>query len=83
MYAVQNHLLLVFLDFYLFHLVFSCVFALCTNKNHYTYDVMIEELKLAAQQMNRNFSPPLIMSDYEGGFIKVVKQVVSSILHTF
>jgi hypothetical protein len=44
---------------------------------------MIEKLKLAAQQMNRNFSPSLIMSDYEGGFIKVVKQVVSSILHTF
>ncbi len=83
MYVVQNCLLLVFLDIYLFHLAFPCVFSLCTHKNHYTYDVMIKELKLAAQQMNKNFVPSLIMSDYEAGFIKVVKRVVSSMLHEY
>lgn len=65
----------VFLEYYL---VFPCVFALCTHKNTETYSVIIDELKSAAQRMNQQFTPSLIMSDFESGFIKAVKKAVSS-----
>ncbi|CAF0949124.1 unnamed protein product [Rotaria sordida] len=57
---------------------FPCVFALCTQKNNETYDVIITKLKSAAKQMKKTFTPSLIMSDYESGFMEVVKKVYSN-----
>ncbi|CAF5126948.1 unnamed protein product, partial [Rotaria sp. Silwood1] len=57
---------------------FPCIFAMCTHKNNETYDAILGKLKSAATQMNKNFTPSLIMSDYESGFVEVIKQIVSS-----
>ncbi|CAF1589737.1 unnamed protein product, partial [Rotaria magnacalcarata] len=57
--------------------VFPCVFALCTHKNTQTYITIMEELKSAAERMNKQFAPSLIMSDFEGGFIRAVNQTYS------
>ncbi|CAF3307362.1 unnamed protein product [Rotaria sp. Silwood2] len=56
--------------------IIPCVFTLCTHKNADTYRVILDELKLAAEQMNQQFIPSLIMSDYESGFIEGVKESV-------
>jgi hypothetical protein len=76
---LNNLLLIVEID--LFSLAFPCVFVLCTHKNAETYDLIIGELKSAAEKMNKTFIPSLIMSDYETGVVEVVKQVVSSIYY--
>ncbi|CAF3931867.1 unnamed protein product [Rotaria sp. Silwood1] len=57
---------------------FPCIFAMCTHKNNETYDAILGKLKSAATQMNKNFTPSLIMSDYESGFVEVIKQIYSN-----
>ncbi|CAF4907655.1 unnamed protein product [Rotaria socialis] len=59
--------------------VFPCVFALCTHKNTQIYITIMEALKSAAERMNKQFAPSLIMSDFEGGFREAVNQTVSSV----
>ncbi|CAF3122750.1 unnamed protein product [Rotaria sp. Silwood2] len=73
-----------FPQIYTMHAVYEdetipCVVTLCTHKNTETYNVIIDELKLAAEQMNQQFIPSLIRSDYESGFIEAVKKSGSSV----
>ncbi|CAF5026388.1 unnamed protein product, partial [Rotaria socialis] len=44
---------------------FPCVFGLLPNRQKSTYHFMFRELKALAVQMDMNFSPKLIMSDFE------------------
>ncbi|CAF1192349.1 unnamed protein product [Rotaria magnacalcarata] len=50
----------------------SCVFGLLSNRQKSTYHFMFRELKALAVQMEMNFSPKLIMSDFEPGLLAVV-----------
>jgi hypothetical protein len=45
--------------------------------------VIIQELKSAAERMNKRFSPALIMSDFESGFKEAIEEAVSSIQHRY
>ena len=36
------------------------------------------KLKSVAEQMNKNFTPSLIISGYETGFMEMIKQIVNS-----
>ncbi|CAM4827788.1 unnamed protein product [Rotaria magnacalcarata] len=49
-----------------------CVFGLLPNRQKNTYHFMFQELKAIAVQMKMNFSPKLIMSDFEVGLLSVV-----------
>ncbi|CAF1379461.1 unnamed protein product [Rotaria magnacalcarata] len=49
-----------------------CVFGLLPNRQKNTYHFMFQELKAIAAQMKMNFSPKLIMSDFEAGLLSVV-----------
>ncbi|CAF4689044.1 unnamed protein product, partial [Rotaria socialis] len=51
---------------------FPCVFGLLPNRQKSTYHFMFRELKALAVQMDMNFSPKLIMSDFEPGLLAVV-----------
>ncbi|CAF2042089.1 unnamed protein product [Rotaria magnacalcarata] len=51
---------------------FPCVFGLLPNRQKNTYHFMFQELKAIAVQMKMNFSPKLIMSDFEVGLLSVV-----------
>ncbi len=62
---------------------FPCVFALCTHRYNYLYNVIIKEVQKAVQRMNKRFLPSMIMSDYEGGFMKVIKEEVSGVLYKY
>ncbi|CAF2658677.1 unnamed protein product [Rotaria sp. Silwood2] len=51
---------------------FPCVFGLLPNRQKSTYHFMFRELKALAVQMDINFSPKLIMSDFEPSLLAVV-----------
>ncbi|CAF2972812.1 unnamed protein product [Rotaria sp. Silwood2] len=51
---------------------FPCIFGLLPNRQKSTYHFMFRELKAVAVQMEMNFSPKLIMSDFEPGLLAVV-----------
>ncbi|CAM4840208.1 unnamed protein product [Rotaria magnacalcarata] len=55
-----------------YDLSFPCVFGLLPNRQKNTYHFMFQELKAIAVQMKMNFSPKLIMSDFEVGLLSVV-----------
>ncbi|CAF4486644.1 unnamed protein product, partial [Rotaria magnacalcarata] len=56
----------------LFSTTSPCVFGLLPNRQKNTYHFMFQELKAIAVQMKMNFSPKLIMSDFEVGLLSVV-----------
>ena len=60
---------------YLF-LGLPCVFCLVMNKKGVTYRHIFTELKEIARNRGKNFSPMVIMSDFESGVIPVVKSEV-------
>ncbi|CAF3200624.1 unnamed protein product, partial [Rotaria sp. Silwood2] len=51
---------------------FPCVFGLLSNRQKSTYHFMFRGLKALAVQMEMNFSPKLIMSDFEPGLLAAV-----------
>ena len=60
-----------------FHIAFLCVLGLLPNRQKSTYHFMFNELKLIALQMQLNFAPETIMSDFESGLLVVVSAEVS------
>ncbi|CAF3739739.1 unnamed protein product [Rotaria socialis] len=61
---------------------FPCVFSLLSNRQKNTYHFMFNELKLIAAQMQLNFTPKVIMSDFEQGLLAVVKVELVTATHS-
>ncbi|CAF3647620.1 unnamed protein product [Rotaria sp. Silwood1] len=52
---------------------FPCVFGLLPNRLKPTYTFMVQELKSLAEQMQLQFTPKKIMTDFESGLMSVLK----------
>ncbi|CAF4369903.1 unnamed protein product [Rotaria sp. Silwood2] len=61
---------------------FPCVFGLLPNRLKSTYYFMFNELKSIAIQMQMNFTPKSIMSDFEPGLLAVVTTDFVTATHT-
>ena len=61
---------------------FPCVFGLLPNRTKSTYIFMIQELKLLAEQMQLQFAPKSIMTDFESGLMSVLKTEFPSALYS-
>lgn len=64
-----------------FYLGVPCLFALLVNKKGGTYRQMLSELKYAAVERGKSFSPKLIITDFESGMIPVIKTEVIYHIH--
>ncbi|CAF4795603.1 unnamed protein product, partial [Rotaria socialis] len=51
---------------------FPCIFGLLPNRLKTTYHFMFQELKSIATQMQLNFTPKSIMSDFEPALITII-----------
>lgn len=69
-------IVLVHLIFFL-HLAFPCAFSLLPSRSKNTYKFLFDELKSLAAQMKLNFTPKMIMSDFEPTMIVVLKSETS------
>ena len=58
---------------HLIHVAFPCVFGLQPNRWKTTYQFLIHELKCIADQMKLEFTPKVVMSDFEPALEGVVK----------
>ena len=58
-------------------LAFPCVFGLLPNRYKTTYQFLIHELKSIASDINLEFAPKVVMSDFESALVGVVKAEVS------
>ncbi|CAF4208726.1 unnamed protein product, partial [Rotaria sordida] len=61
---------------------FPCVFGLLPNRQKSTYHFMFNELKSIALQMQLNFAPKTIMSDFEPGLLTVVSAELATVTHS-
>ncbi|CAF1323957.1 unnamed protein product [Rotaria sp. Silwood1] len=61
---------------------FPCVFGLLPNRYKNTYSFLFHELKYVASQMKLDFSPKIIMSDFEPGLAGAVKSEFSTVKHS-
>ncbi|CAF1054091.1 unnamed protein product [Rotaria sordida] len=61
---------------------FPCVFGLLRNRQKSTYHFMFNELKSIALQMQLNFAPKTIMSDFEPGLLAVVSTEFATATHS-
>ncbi|CAF4891392.1 unnamed protein product, partial [Rotaria sp. Silwood1] len=61
---------------------FPCVFGLLPNRFKSTYHFMFQELKSTATQMQLNFTPKSIMTDFEPGLISVIAAEFSGATHS-
>jgi len=59
---------------------FPCVFGLLPNKEKSSYQHMFRELKSLAKQMNFNFAPKMVMSDFESALLNVTKTEVDAFI---
>jgi hypothetical protein len=62
---------------YLIHVAFPCVFGLLPNRLKTTYQFLIHELKCIADQMKLEFTPKVVISDFETALVGVVKNEVN------
>ena len=63
-----------------FFLAFVCVFALLPDQKKPTYKFLFNELHNKAAELNMVFNPSVVMSDFEGALVEVVKAEVGIIL---
>ncbi|CAF1237473.1 unnamed protein product [Rotaria sordida] len=63
-------------------MTFPCVFGLLPNRQKSTYHFMFNELKSIALQMQLNFAPKTIMSDFEPGLLTVVSAELATVTHS-
>ncbi|CAF2875167.1 unnamed protein product [Rotaria sp. Silwood2] len=61
---------------------FPCVFGLLPNRLKGTYHFMFQELKSTATQMQLNFTPKSIMTDFEPALISVITAEFSGAIHS-
>ncbi|CAF3073065.1 unnamed protein product [Rotaria sp. Silwood2] len=61
---------------------FPCVFGLLPNRLKGTYHFMFQELKSTATQMQLNFTPKSIMTDFEPALIGVIAAEFSGVTHS-
>ncbi|CAF2058936.1 unnamed protein product [Rotaria magnacalcarata] len=61
---------------------FPCVFGLLPNRLKSTYQFLFFELKAIAVQMKPDFTPKLVMSDFEPALIGVLKAKFSTAKHS-
>jgi hypothetical protein len=52
------------------------VFCLCEHKNYETYQLIIQVLKTAMENLTLDWDPQYWMSDYESGLTKAIKEEV-------
>ena len=62
---------------HLIHVAFPCVFRLLPKKWKTTYQFLIRELKSIADQMKLEFTPKIVMSDFETALVSAVKTEVN------
>jgi len=65
--------MLILFVFPVFSVAFPCVFGLLPNRLKCTYIFMIQELNLLAEEIQLQFSPKSIMTDFETGLMPVLK----------
>ncbi len=69
-------MLILFVLPIIFFVAFPCVFGLLPNRLKCTYIFMIRELKSLAEEMQLQFAPKSIMTDFETGLMSVLKTEV-------
>jgi hypothetical protein len=69
-------MLIIFILATIFFVAFPCVFGLLPNRLKSTYIFMIQELKSLAEQMQLQFAPKKVMTDFELGLMSVLKTEV-------
>ncbi|CAF1277492.1 unnamed protein product [Rotaria sp. Silwood1] len=62
---------------------FPCVFGLLPNRHKNIYSFLFHELRYAALQMKLDFSPKIVMSDFESGLASAVKSEFTTAKHSF
>ncbi|CAF4000286.1 unnamed protein product [Rotaria sordida] len=61
---------------------FPCVFGLLLNRHKNTYSFLFHELRYVALQMKLDFSPKIVMSDFESGLASAVKSEFTTAKHS-
>ncbi|CAF3832306.1 unnamed protein product, partial [Rotaria sp. Silwood1] len=67
---------------YFVSLTFPCVFGLLPNRHKNTYSLLFHELRNVALQMKPDFSPKIIMGDFESGLASAAKSEFSTAKHS-